>query len=83
MSDSGAPAVIDADESRWLDAAEVSMDDAGALTLEHDARPLERDDELALAASSGALPARLTRSILRIETACVAAVAAVVMTFGK
>lgn len=26
------------------------MDDAGALTMEHDARPLERDDELALAA---------------------------------
>ncbi len=37
------------------------------------------DDELALAKSSGALPARLTRSILRIETACVVAAATALM----
>ncbi len=36
------------------------------------------DDEVALAVSQGAHPARLTRSILRIETACVAAVAVAV-----
>ncbi len=41
------------------------------------------DDELALAASSGAQPARLTRSILRIETACVVAAATAVMTLGR
>ncbi len=41
------------------------------------------DDELSLAVSSGAQPARLTRSILRIETACVVAVATTVMTLGR
>ena len=40
-------------------------------------------DELALAESVGIPRARLTRSVLRIETACVAAVSAAVMTMDK
>jgi len=57
--------------------------DAGAVLLVVGPEGGFTDDELSLASYAGALPARLTRSTLRIETACVTAVAATVLSLGR
>ena len=70
------------DSAATLPALLASRADAKSILLILGPEGGFTDDEVALAASSGALPARLTRSVLRIETACVAAVATTVMTLG-